>query len=106
MEPDCGQCVIVVGLCLRFNQGDDVIKSQVFEQIVAFAGRDGQVHQAVTEAEYDQWKRDYVWLALHGQRYGQSFCNTFGITDNHLYYAPGGVDWCDQYIRKHYIDRS
>jgi hypothetical protein len=80
--------------------------SQVFEQIVAFAGRDVQVHQAVTQAEYEQWKRDYVWLALHGQRYGQSFCNTFGINDNHLYYAPGGVDWCDRYIKENYLDRS
>jgi hypothetical protein len=40
---------------------------------------------------------------LHGIRYGQSFCNHFGITDNHLYYAPGDIVWCDRYIRKTYL---
>jgi hypothetical protein len=80
-----------------------MIKSQVFEQIVAWAGKDGQVHQAITEDEYQQWKRDFVWEALHGMRYGQSFCNHFGINDNHLYYAPGDIAWCDRYIRDNYL---
>ncbi len=79
---------------------------QAFEQLVAFADTDGRVHQAISQEQYNQWKRDYVWQALHGQRYGQSFCNRFGITDNHLYYAPGDVAWCDRYIKTHYLDRS
>lgn len=56
--------------------------------------------------DYELWKRDFIWEALHGMRYGQSFCNHFGITDNHLYYAPGDIAWCDRYIREQYIDRS
>jgi len=80
-----------------------VTTSQVFEQLVAFAGQDEKVHEAITEAEYEQWKKDYIWEALHGIRYGQSFCNHFGITDNHLYYAPGDIAWCDKYIRKNYV---
>ena len=79
---------------------------QVFKQLVSFADMTTQVNQAVSEEDYEQWKKDYVWLALHGQRYGQSFCNTFGINDNHLYYNNGGVEWADEYIRKNYIDRS
>ena len=54
--------------------------------------------------EYQQWKEDFVWEALHGQRYGQSFCNRFGLHDNHLYYNTGGIEWADEYIRKTYID--
>lgn len=76
---------------------------KVFEQLVAFADSKGQVHRAVSAEDYDQWKKDYIWEALHGIRYGQSFCNHFGITDNHLYYAPGDIAWCDKYIRKHYL---
>ena len=76
---------------------------QVFEQLVDFADQAGKMHKTIDQDNYEQWRRDFIWEALHGQRYGQSFCNRFGITDNHLYYAPGDVAWCDQYIRKHYL---
>jgi len=79
---------------------------QVFEQLVAFADQSDRVNPAITQEDYDQWREDFIWEALHGQRYGQSFCNRFGITDNHLYYAPGDIDWCDKYIRKTYLARS
>ena len=76
---------------------------RVFEQFVAFAGADKKIRHPINHGDYDQWKRDYIWEALHGIRYGQSFCNHFGITDNHLYYAPGDIAWCDKYIRKNYL---
>jgi len=76
---------------------------QVFEQVVAFADQAGRIQNPITEDTYELWKQDYIWEALHGIRYGQSFCNHFGITDNHLYYNTGGVDWADQYIRKTYL---
>jgi hypothetical protein len=75
----------------------------VFEQLVSFMGQDGQIPAAVSEQDYELWKKDFIWEALHGQRYGQSFCNRFGITDNNLYYAPGDIHWCDQYIRRNYL---
>jgi len=76
---------------------------QVFEQMVAFADGDGKIHHSINQGDYEQWKKDYIWEALHGIRYGQSFCNHFGITDNHLYYAPGDIAWCDTYIRNTYL---
>jgi hypothetical protein len=79
---------------------------RAFEQIVAFADRTDKPSGPITLAEYEQWRESYTFLALQGQRYGQSFCNTFGITDNHLYYNTGGVDWSDAYIRKTYLARS
>lgn len=75
----------------------------VFEQVVAFADQTGRVSSAISAEDYEIWKKDYIWEALHGQRYGQSFCNRFGITDNHLFYAPGDIEWCDKYIRKNYL---
>ena len=54
--------------------------------------------------EYEQWRQDFIWEALHGMRYGQSFCNRFGLHDNHLFYGTGGIDWADKYIRATYID--
>jgi len=56
--------------------------------------------------EFELWKQDYTWDALHGIRYGQSFCNRFGITDNLLYYNIWSLNQVDDYIKKTYIDRS
>lgn len=79
---------------------------RVFEQIVDFADQTGRSGVTITLAEYEQWRESYTFLALKGQRYGQSFCNTFGITDNNLYYNIGAVDDADAYIRKMYLARS
>ena len=79
---------------------------QVFEQFVAFADQSGRVNPVITQEDYEQWQRDYIWEALHGIRYGQSFCNHFRITDNHLYYGTNGLEWSDKYIRKTYLARS
>ena len=82
---------------------------RVFEQIVAFADQTNDTSAPITLAEYEQWRESYTFLALKGQRYGQSFCNRFGITDNHLYYNEynhGGIEWADAYIRKTYLARS
>ena len=58
----------------------------------------------IDREEYEQWRKDFIWEALHGMRYGQSFCNRFGLHDNHLFYNTGDVAWADQYIRETYID--
>ena len=76
---------------------------QVFEQIVVLSDQAGRIIDPITADDYEKWRHGYIWEALHGQRYGQSFCNRFGITDNHLYYAPGDIAWCDRYIRKTYL---
>ena len=75
----------------------------VFQQIVAIADDAGKIRKPINAKDYEQWRHDYIWEALHGIRYGQSFCNHFGIRDNHLFYAPGDIAWCDQYIRKNYL---
>jgi hypothetical protein len=79
---------------------------QVFEQIVVLSDQAGRIIDPITADDYEQWRHDYIWEALHGIRYGQSFCNHFGVTDNHLYYAPGDISWCDKYIRKTYLERT
>jgi hypothetical protein len=79
---------------------------QVFEQIVVLSDQAGRIIDPITADDYEQWRHDYIWEALHGIRYGQSFCNRFGITDNHLYYGTNGIDWSDKYIRKTYLART
>lgn len=57
----------------------------------------------VTQEQYRQWAAGFVFEGLRNQRYGQSFCRHFGITDNILFYA-GTVSEADQYIRENYIE--
>jgi len=76
---------------------------QAFENIVALAYQSDQLKHPINRGDYEQWKKDYIWEALHGIRYGQSFCNHFGVTDNHLYYNSGDIKWADDYIRKTYL---
>jgi hypothetical protein len=60
--------------------------------------------KTVSIKEYKQWQELYTWDAIQDQRYGQSFCNHFDITDHRLFYER---DWvrCDQMIRREYIQR-
>ena len=58
----------------------------------------------VTAEQYEDWKQQFTVDALRGQRYGQSFCNRFGITDNLLFHTTE-IAWCENYIRKTYLAR-
>jgi hypothetical protein len=64
--------------------------------------KESSIDKTVTRKEYEQWARGFVFEGLRNLRYGQSFCNQFGITDNILFYA-GTVAEADQYIRKVYV---
>ena len=56
----------------------------------------------VSREDYDQWARGFVFEGLRDQRYGQSFCNRFGIQDNILFYTST-VEEADRYIQKNYV---
>jgi len=81
-------------------------RKTAMEQIVAFADRTDRVHEPVTREAFEQWKQDFTFEALQGQRYGQSFCNAFGITDNLLYYTQWPADQVNDYIVRYYLERS
>jgi len=84
-------------------------KQKVFDQLVAFADQPEKTHKIINQDDYEQWRKDYIWEALHGIRYGQSFCNRFNIIDNHLYYNnynSNNIEWADDYIKKTYLARS
>ena len=56
----------------------------------------------VSQEDYEQWARGFVFEGLRDQRYGQSFCNRFGIQDNILFYTST-VEEADRYILKNYV---
>lgn len=57
----------------------------------------------VSQEQYQQWRREYCFEALRGQRYGQSFCNHFGITDHRIFY-DSDVARCDRLILSDWVD--
>ena len=75
---------------------------------------DSMIHSLVAElkpnaepiklVDYESWQKLYTFDALQDQRYGQSFCNHFGIQDHRIYYDQ---DWqrCDALIRREWIER-
>jgi hypothetical protein len=81
-------------------------QSLAFGQLVDFATQSDRATKPITKKKFNRWQQDFTFDALQGQRYGQSFCNTFGITDNLLFYNSWSVDQIDKYIEKNYIARS
>jgi len=84
----------------------DQQSSEVFASHIAqFFNNKETSYQKISLTEYEAWKRQFSWDALHGMRYAQSFCNYFGITDSILYHDADPVR-ADEYITRNYITRS
>jgi hypothetical protein len=81
-------------------------RQTAMEQMATFSDRNIGKAKQISPDDFEIWQQDFTWDALHGIRYGQSFCNRFGITDNLLYYNTWPPAQMDDYIRKHYIDGS
>jgi hypothetical protein len=81
-------------------------RKNAFEQFVDSAERNDQPRKSISQDDFELWQKDVIWDALHGIRYGQSFCNRFGITDNLLYYTAWDYIQIEDYIKRTYIDGS
>jgi hypothetical protein len=82
--------------------GDNAFENMTADLMAINARAEQQ--NSVTEAAYEAWKREFTFEGIRGARYGQSFCNYFGITDYVLFYK---VDWesADQHIRTVYLEK-
>jgi len=58
--------------------------------------------EELTELSFDRWDHCFIFEALQNQRYGQSFCNHFGITDHILFYERD-PERAREYIKNHYL---
>lgn len=76
----------------------------VMEQMVneLLQDRPGSKNRTISQGEYLEWKRGFVFEAMRNLSFGQSFCRHFDIRDNILYYA-GTMSDADEYIRKNYV---
>jgi hypothetical protein len=74
-----------------------------FEQMVAFADKKVTIQEPISREEFEQWEQNFTFEGLKGLRYGQSFCNHFGISDNLLYYTTWPSEQIHDYILRYYI---
>jgi hypothetical protein len=72
----------------------------VQELVLAQHGRTAQA--TLTAESFDEWCHGYIFDAMRDQRFGQAFCNYFGITDNLVYYERD-IEKCKAMIRKQYL---
>ncbi len=78
----------------------------IFETMFAqLAVKSNAETKTISTDNYERWKKLFTFDALKNQRYGQSFCNYFNITDNRIFYER---DWsrCDRIIRREWLARS
>ena len=82
--------------------GDNAFENMTADLLAMDARAERQ--NSVTEAAYEDWKREFTFEGIRGARYGQSFCNHFDITDYVLYYK---MDWASayQHIRTVYLEK-
>lgn len=78
-----------------------VIASMV-KELLATNQKGNTAKEELTKESFQQWDREFVFDALKQQRYGQSFCNHFGITDHILFYTKD-IDRCRDIIHKRYL---
>ncbi len=61
--------------------------------------------QRISNQQYTDWRQQYSFDGLCDLRYGQSFCNHFGITDAALFYCRSVKD-ADRYIFSVYLEQD
>ena len=74
----------------------------MFNQMTADLTKPQQQQKFISHKEYLAWTAGFIFDGLRNMRYGQSFCNRFGITDNILYYSRSVSD-ADRYILENYV---
>ena len=84
------------------DQHGDCVLSSVISMIQQIVGKQ-TADVRVSVQDYEKWHESFLFETLQfGTRYGQSFCNTFDITDYILYYMSN-MECADRHIRKHYV---
>jgi hypothetical protein len=58
--------------------------------------------KTISSQAFELWRREFVFQGLAGLRYGQAFCNRFGITDYIIYYNRS-IEEIDQRIQTWYV---
>jgi hypothetical protein len=70
---------------------------------VLIDNNDMNLYHTITQEQYDQFLYYYPWDAIKGLRYGQSFCERFGISNASPLYHFKEQCTADRWIRDNYL---
>ena len=61
------------------------------------------LYHSVTHEQYEEFERYLVWDLVGGLRYGQAFCERFGISNASPLYHFRGREISERWIRDNYL---
>jgi hypothetical protein len=60
-------------------------------------------YHTITQEQYEQFEYHYVFDALKGLRFGQAFCERFGVSNASPLYHLNSRELCERWIRANYL---
>lgn len=81
------------------------MKNDNFGLMIDYLSTFGGPSAKVKKSQFDEWQRQWVFDAVAGMRYGQSFCKYFNIaTASPLYFFKDNKV-SERWIRDNYIEK-
>lgn len=80
-----------------------VVQRDVWTTIVSTIIGSDSSKLKITAVEYEQFKKEYVMAALADKRYGQAFCERYGIDNSSPLYWFNDQKICARWIEERYI---
>jgi hypothetical protein len=64
-------------------------------------------YDTITPEQYSDFQKQWLFDSLAGRRYGQAFCDYFGIPNTTMLYHFRDIEICERWIRDNYlVDKS
>lgn len=57
----------------------------------------------ISKAQYEEWKKQWLFDAISGDRYGQSFCKYFGMDNSRVLYWLKDNKICERWIEENHV---
>lgn len=76
-----------------------------FSAMVDYLNEYRTVPVKVKSTQYEEWKKQWIFDALAGMRYGESFCKYFGVTNGSPLYFFKDNKVSEHWIKDNYIEK-
>ena len=64
---------------------------------------DQSMYHTITQEQYEEFEQYLAWDLLSGMRFGQAFCERFGISNASPLYHFRGREVSERWIRENYL---
>jgi hypothetical protein len=94
---------------VELEKMSDIIESDDFHDTIYVMGRipptehDISIYNTITQAQYQEFEQYLIMDLLAGKRFGQAFCERFGIANSSPLYHFKGREISERWIRENYM---